>query len=156
MTAVIIIVRHGPSSISFEFATPTGATPQVSNVLVLDHPYADELWEVRSLTWKDVRAREKVQLQERLRAARLTVPEGMNPLADFIAGDPRYEIATEIMHEGFVAASIELRSVAYGVVPAGFEQTIPQRGTAVVLEPGRMYEVALLGRDSGSLRFVAE
>jgi hypothetical protein len=155
MSAAIIIVRHGPGSTSFEFATSTGAAPQVSNVLVVDHPYTDELWEVRALTWTDVRAREKAQLQERLGAARLTVPEGMDPLTDFIAGDPRYQIAKEIMHEGFEAASIELRYLAYGVVPAGFEQTMPPGGTAVRLEPGRTYEVVLMGRDSGSVLFAA-
>jgi hypothetical protein len=155
MGEVTISVRHGPGPVSFEFATSMGGVPQVSDVLVIDDPHTDELWEISAVKWKSVRTSGKAHLQERLHAARLTLPGGMEPLADFDPEDPRYRIAKEIMDDGFRAASTELRSLTYGSIPGGFEQTTPEQGAAVGLVPGRRYKVVLLGRDFGSLVFAA-
>jgi hypothetical protein len=153
MADVAISVRHEGASASFEFTSSTGSPPQVSNVLVLDHPHTEELWEIRSVAWKDASANGEANLQERLGAAGGTVPEGMDPLADFLSPDPRYRIAKEITDGGFSGASTDLLSLKYGVVPAGFEQTIPKQGAAAALEPGRTYRLVVLGRDFGSLIF---
>ena len=103
-----------------------------------------------------VELREQLAIgEDRLRDARLTVPQGMHPLADFLPDDPRYRIAKEVREAGFRDASVELPSVTYAVVPSGFEQTIPEQGAPAALAPGHGYRVVLVGTDFGSLVFQA-
>ena len=152
---VMIGVQHGQEGVLFEFTTAMGTPPQVTHVLVIDRPHTDEFWEISSLRWLELCATRETRLQERLRAARLTVPEGMAPLTDFLPSDPRYATAQQLLDEDHLTASTELRSLIYGVVPAGFEQSIPEHGGAHRLEPGRTYEVAVLGRAFGTHVFEA-
>jgi hypothetical protein len=133
-----------------------GTAPQVTHVLVIDRPHTDEFWEISSLRWLELRSTSETRLQERLRAARLTVPEGMSPLTDFLPSDPRFATAKQLRDEDYLTASTDLRSLTYGVVPAGFEQSIPEHGGACRLEPGHTYEVVVLGRAFGTLLFEAQ
>jgi hypothetical protein len=153
---VVAITAHPTDdNVSFTFAVATGGGAHTSNVLVIDEPHTDEWWEVSTVKWRSVRAGSVVVLQQRLRSAGAHVPGGMDPLADFLPPDPRYRIARAVADEEFHSASSELRSLTYGVVPEGFEQTIPEVGPPRRLLPGHTYKVVVLGRDFGTLVFTA-
>jgi hypothetical protein len=155
MAQVTISLRSRDDAPAFDFTRDGGLAARVSNVMIFDDRRTEEVWEVSALAGHAVRERAKTQLEERLRSEHLAVPDEMDPLADFLADDPCYLVAKQVRDAGYRVASIELRSVIYGVVPPGFEQTIPERGLPARLQPGHTYRVVLLGGDFGSLAFEA-
>ena len=153
MAKVIVSLVHEQQPVSFQFATGLSRGPLVCDICIMDRATSIECWEVVTLTRADTRARWKSLYEERLRAAGLCVPEFMDPFTDFLPPDPRYLLAKAASDDVGASASIELQSLIYGVVPAGFVQQHPPDGSAPALEPGGMYDLFMLGRDSGHLTF---
>jgi len=153
MAKVIVSLVNERQPASFQFATSLTRGPLVCDICIMDRATSGECWEVVTLPRAANRARWKSLYEERLRAAGLIVPDFMDPFTDFLPPDPRYLLARAASEDVDAAASIELQSLVYGVVPPGFVQHLPHEGNAPPLEPGGMYDLFLLGHDSGHLTF---
>jgi hypothetical protein len=154
MVEVTITVGKARGLATFGFATTAGRPPQVNSVVVMDRNSGLHCWLIEPGVLGGA-VNTQAQLQERLHTAGLRITAGVDPIEDLSPLDPRYRMAEHYLMDVVEAANPELRHLTYGVLPAGFQQILPEAGGAVPLETGRRYEISPWGRDEASLEFVA-
>lgn len=154
MGTLDIKVSREHRQLVFSLCSSDGRPPRVHGVVIWDRERERACWRLMPavLSGKVDTARE---LAERLSAAGLSVPPGIDPIEDLAPTDPRYRIAEHHMLDVVARGIIELTTLIYGVVPPGFGQVIPEEGGAVALEGGHSYEIEVSGQENGSLVFAA-
>jgi hypothetical protein len=151
MSEIDIRVSKVHRQLVFTLSSRSGSPPRVEGVTVFDLELERTCW----MLLPSARAGKAETWEQRMSAAGLRVPQGVDPIEDLPPTDPRYRIAEHHMLDMVEQGRVELSSLVYGVVPPGFAQITPDESSAMALEAGHRYEITISGEEPGSLVFAA-
>jgi hypothetical protein len=137
----------------FTLVSSAGEAPQVEGVTVVNPAAQSVCWSLLPTVRYGFDA--TADLGERLRSAGLELPPGVDAIEDLSPTDPRYRVAEHQILDMVDQGSVKLGTLIYGVVPSGFVQVTPSRGSAAELEPGHGYELHVWGEEEAFLDFTA-
>jgi hypothetical protein len=152
---IAITLDDGSAPARFRLATKEGQPPRVTMLVVVEAATETPVWclmpvggerssgvILTEVTDADIRAFSQEEMQD--------------PLEDLPPSDPRHQWALREHERVQSALLIPVDLVTYGIVPPGFQQAMPERGSAPALKRGSAYVVqAMGGGDAGHLEFEA-
>jgi len=141
---ITISLEMTEPTLQFRLQASDGGAPRVTSVTVLDLASQQPVWwllpEVFSETLPFTIAEPSEQEIDQLASI-----EEIDALEDLPPTDPRHQSA---LRERVVLADgtqVPLSSIAYGVVPPGFRQALPQDAPAPLLRRGGSFAIHAMG-----------